>query len=142
MSATSPKLNQRAVTWATLIIGVALVVVWLPHLIWPSTGPLYILPLVLSMPGMIVLLPGLMVASLGRTIIYTVMHHAEIAAKAAMAPNSNDTYFVTYTIGFHLSIPFVCALIVDWILYFLIARQVLKARAQSQAILNPPPSRS
>jgi hypothetical protein len=143
MSVTNSNLNQRAAIWATIIIGSALALMWLPPVIWPSNESPNVLALVLSIPGFIVLIPGVLITSFVRMMAYTLFHHAEIAAaKAAMAPNSTDTFVVVNAVGFHLSIPFACALVVDWVLYFLIARQVLKARAQREATLNPPSSRS
>jgi len=127
---------RRAAIWATIIIGAALVMLWLSRLIWPSSASPNVLALVLGIPGFLVLVPGVLITSFFRIIAYMLIHHAEAPT------NSADVYVVVDSVGIHFSLPFVCALVVDWILYFLIARQVLKARSQRQAISNPPPSRS
>ena len=121
-------LNSRAGMWATLIVGTALVTLWVPQLIWPSNGFPNLFALVLSIPGFIVLLPGIMITSYVRLTAYELIHRAEIAR--AMAAGSNNGYFVGDKIGPHWSIPFVCAVVVDWLLYFLIARTVIRARGQ------------
>jgi hypothetical protein len=126
-------LNLRAAAWAAVIVAGALVVEWTPHIIWPSSGRHKVLAFVLSTPGMVLLVPGITITGFVGLFAYQLYHHAEIAQEMAAHPGETDgTYFVFNRVGLDLSIPFLCSIVVNWIFYFLIVRQVLKARSQPQ----------
>ena len=61
-------------------------------------------------------------------MVWVLFHQADFIRWTMAA--SGDSYFVIGSVGMHLSVAFVSALFVDWILYFLIAREVFKARAK------------
>jgi hypothetical protein len=123
-------LYKHAAAWATTITCGALVTAWLPHTIWPSRGTPNIFALILSAPGFVALMPGMMITTYFRSLGYMVFHHAEIARAMASSNENGGVYVVFNDIGLSLSYSFMCSVLVTWALYYMIAWRVLKSRAQ------------
>jgi hypothetical protein len=128
MPSTTSDLNWRATKWATITLVAALVVAWTPFLIWPPNKGSINFALIAASPGIAMLIPGVLIAGAVRGMVWVLFHQADFIRSTLTT--SGDTYFVIGSVGMHLSFAFVSALFVDWILYFLIAREVIKARAK------------
>jgi hypothetical protein len=129
----------RAALWATTIVVGALVVVWVPHIIWPPRETPNALAHILSAPGIMALLPGILITGFVRILAYMIVHHAEISRATASGGNNVGISVVVGDAGFSLSYSFICSLLVTWGFYFLIAWQIFKARAQrlSSGVAQP-----
>jgi hypothetical protein len=108
----------------------ALTMAWLPHILWPSRGTPNTFAIILSVPGIVALLPGVLITTYIRGFAALVIHHADFARAMASGDANGVAYVVFNDIGFSLSYSFICSLLVTWSFYFLIAWQIFKSNAR------------